>query len=242
VTDEHINEAENQAEKTSVEEAPSKKSGWFKYILVGAAGVFLVVVVATLTLVLTGDSDSKQSSNNTHHETSRSGSVNEQFPDHKPDSLSGEELDPEVIDMITEQLAILDYEPDPDEIREARSGGSVEDSIQAVNWLEQEKEALSKREKDLRKREKELERLNQEVSEKLLQIQQEESSRTAELAKLYDGMDAGSVAKLMANLDDRTVVSILPRMKTKNASAVLQLMPPQRAASLSKQLITIAEN
>jgi hypothetical protein len=38
------------------------------------------------------------------------------------------------------------------------------------------------------------------------------------------------------------VIAILPKMKTKNASEVLQLLPAQRAARLSKQLITIAEN
>jgi flagellar motility protein MotE (MotC chaperone) len=54
-------------------------------------------------------------------------------------------------------------------------------------------------------------------------------------------MEPRAVAKLMANLDDETIVSILPRMKSKNASAVLALLPPQRGARLSKQMITIAE-
>jgi flagellar motility protein MotE (MotC chaperone) len=55
-------------------------------------------------------------------------------------------------------------------------------------------------------------------------------------------MDARTVANMMANLDDTTIVSLLPRMKQKNASQVLGLMPPQRAAKLSKQMIEVAEN
>ena len=62
------------------------------------------------------------------------------------------------------------------------------------------------------------------------------------LAKLYDGMQAPAVAQLMANLDDNTIVQLLPKMNAKQASAVLALMPPQRAAKLSKQMMTIAEN
>ena len=47
---------------------------------------------------------------------------------------------------------------------------------------------------------------------------------------------------LQVSLEDETVVSLLPRMKAKNASQLQQLLPPVRAARLSKKMITIAEN
>ena len=119
-------------------------------------------------------------------------------------------------------------------------GMSVEDSIESVNWLEQETSKLEKLKTELDARQKELNRLDREVTNKIVRIEQTESSRVNSLAKLYDGMDSRAVARLMANLDDETVVSLLPRMKSKNASAVLQLLPSKRAAKLSKKMITIA--
>ena len=152
--------------------------------------------------------------------------------------------DPSVLDNITNNLAFLDYQPDESVLAandEESDGLSVEDSIDAAQWLESEKAALALRENDLAVRERELKVLDKKVSQKLLILDQAKTNRVSNLAKLYDGMDARSVAALMANLDDATVVSILPRMKTKNASQVLALFPPKRGAKLSKQMITIAE-
>lgn len=151
------------------------------------------------------------------------------------------------MDEIQKSLEMLDYDPSKDAsvALEGMEGDeaerSREDSIEQVNWLKKEKAALAEKEADLARREKELSSLDRKVSQKLLKLEQAESARVANLARLYDGMDPRSVAKLMAQLDDDTVVSILPRMKLKNASQVLALMPSVRAARLSKQMITITE-
>jgi len=117
-----------------------------------------------------------------------------------------------------------------------------QDSARIIDWIEEQKALLAKREADLDSQEMELQRLGRSVDQKITRLEQAESSRTGNLARLYDGMDARAVANLMANLDDETVLSILPRMNTKNASAVLSLLPPRRAAKLSKELITITED
>ncbi|MCK4573833.1 MAG: hypothetical protein KAU36_05655 [candidate division Zixibacteria bacterium] len=169
---------------------------------------------------------------------------------HEPQSAEAEmeelaadaELDYGAIEKIMDNLAFLDYEPDASEVDGADEGMSVEDSLANVNWLESEKAALDVREKELDTREKHLNKLEKEVNKKLLILEQAESVRVSKLAKLYDGMDPRSVTNLMANLDDKTVIELLPKMKVKNASSVLSLMPAQRAARLSKQMITIAEN
>ena len=152
------------------------------------------------------------------------------------------EQDESVLEANMANLEVLDYVPGENELTEDQTSMSVEDSIEAVNWLENEKAKLAEREKELDAKEKRLNILDGKVSQKIVRIEQAESTRISKLAKLYDGMDARAVAKLIANLDDETVVSLLPRMKLKNASSVLALMPPPRAARLSKQMITIAEN
>lgn len=116
------------------------------------------------------------------------------------------------------------------------------DSARIVSWIDEQKALIEKREADLDARELDLKSIERSVDKKITRLEQVESSRTGNLARLYDGMDARAVANLMANLDDETVLSILPRMNTKNASAVLSLLPPRRAAKLSKELITITED
>lgn len=116
------------------------------------------------------------------------------------------------------------------------------ESLKAVDWLDKEQKKLAARESDLTAREQELQKKDREIAQKILKIEQASSDRVTNLAKLYDGMEADAVSKIMANLEDELVVSIIPKMKQKNASSVLALMPPQRAASLSKQIITLASD
>lgn len=116
------------------------------------------------------------------------------------------------------------------------------ESLKAADWLDKEQKRLAAREADLTAREQELQKKDREIAQKILKIEQASSDRVTNLAKLYDGMEADAVSKIMANLEDDLVVSIIPKMKQKNASSVLALMPPQRAASLSKQIITLASD
>ncbi len=247
------NEKQAGQDKAQAPQAASS-GGLMKYLLLGGVALVVAVVVAFgVAFLMKGESS--QSADSGHEETAKEApivprdsheSAEQSHADNQSESVQDDyglsDEDASAIDKIMENLAFLDYEPDDSDIMEDEDGMSVEDSIEQVNWLEKEKEALAAREKELGTRSKELERLEQQVNKKLLNVEQVESSRTAQLAKLYDGMDARSVAQLLANLDDKTVVSILPRMKVKNASAVLQLMPPQRAAKLSKQMISLADN
>ncbi len=117
---------------------------------------------------------------------------------------------------------------------------AASDSAVEVNALAKERDALDIRKTELDARQKQIDALDKQVSAKLQKYEQMSNDRVTNLAKLYDGMDPTAVAKLMANLDDSIVVAIIPRMKQKNASEVLSLIPPQRAAKLSKDIITLA--
>jgi len=244
-----LSDAEEKKETTQNDQnadgqSTSKKGGLMKYIIMGAAVIALIGVSVFVAMMFMGGKSADhltEQSTEAHADSTH----NEQLADNADnndefDSLFFDENDPSVIDMIEENLAVMDWDPNAGMTEEDLTM-SAEDSIEAVNWLDNEKNKLIKRENDLEKREKELAKLDLSVTQKILRIELEESSRIGELAKLYDGMDSRAVAQLMANLDDDTVVSILPKMKSKNASAVLQLLPAQRAARLSKQMITIAE-
>ena len=235
---------DTQNDQNADGQSTPQKGGLMKYIIMGVAVIALIGVSVFVAMMFMGgesaDHPTEQSteahSDSTHNEQlADNADNNDEF-----DSLFFDENDPSVIDMIEENLAVMDWDPNAG-MTEEELTMSAEDSVEAVNWLDSEKKKLAKRENDLEKREKELVKLDLSVTQKILRIEQEESSRIGELAKLYDGMDSRAVAQLMANLDDDTVVSILPKMKSKNASAVLQLLPAQRAARLSKQMITIAE-
>ncbi len=232
------NKEETQAEEPTSDK-PAKKSGEImKYAMIGG-GVFLLVMVIAVggMFLLKEDPPESVESGEVIDETHAA------EPTSDEDRIPTFRDDPTVMENIVDNLAFLDYEPEMDEIEtgEEEYGMSTEDSIAEVNWLEQEKTALTLKEKELNTRQAKLESLDKEVSRKLLTLEQAQTSRVNSLAKLYDSMDPRSVAQLMANLDNETVVAILPRMKTKNASSVLELVPPKRAAKLSKQMITIAE-
>ncbi len=233
--DEPKDQESTSAEELQDQTSPGKKAGTKKLVLFGIAGLVLVILVAVVTLLVTGD-----------HQPHADSPVLDQEAASVPDSLalaaaeSDDELDPEILEQIVENLEALTYVPDPSEIEKQTDNLSPEDSLNAMTWIEREKASLVMRKEVLDQREEELARREKEVAAKILRVEEVESERVTQLAKLYDGMESEAVAKLMANLDDHTVVAILPRMKAKNASEVLQLLPPRRAAKLSKQMISIA--
>lgn len=245
-------EKEQTAAAEPAEPKAASKSALSTYLLYG--GIGLVVIAATIfgTLVILGDpepvatddvavTDSIVGDSTAHpeqgHGTPKTAAAggHSDMPEFVPEQIDTHKI----LDDIQANLEFLDYRPEDDPAKKPVAM-SKEDSIDASNWLKDEKAKLAKREKELAGREKELDILDKKVSQKILRIEQAESAKIQSLAKLYDNMDARSVAQLVANLDDVTVVAILPRMKQKNASQVLALMPAQRAARLSKQMITIA--
>jgi flagellar motility protein MotE (MotC chaperone) len=247
---------EENTETTAVaaEATPAAKSGMLKYIIIGGGAFVAVIVIAIAAMMFLGGDAPETTEAIPHDANVGAGdkaeeTAHEEAADGAEPSFSFEEegfadtLDPSVLDNIMDNLAFLDYQPEEDAATGAEDAVlPTQGSTETVAWLEAEKAALAEKAAELAARERELALLDKSVSKKLLTLEQAETSRTNDLAKLYDGMDARSVAQLMANLDDKTVVSLLPRMKTKNASAVMALMSPKRAANLSKQMITIAEN
>jgi flagellar motility protein MotE (MotC chaperone) len=258
---------EEAAQAQTEKSGKSGKSGLVKYLLFGGIGLVAVVGIAFGTLFLVGGGSdapataetpadsTAQTSDSTAHAVKPAQAKN--TPTVGDSTTEAEDLaalvandtslaflDPGKIagETIVSNLEALDHSPAENDLTAAESSMTTKDSLAAVDWLSQEKTKLAEREKDLDTREKDIKVRESKIQQGITRIEQAESSRTAKLAGLYDGMDASAVAKLVANLDDETVVALLPRMKPKNASAVLALMPPARAAKLSQQMVSIAEN
>jgi len=216
-----------------------------KLLILGTGFVVVMALVAFGTLMMIGGDNAPVSETETTHEPKKlkKDAKKENKPKMKADQTAvNEEEDESLLAKMMENLAVLDYVPGTDEMMTQDGSMSIKDSIEGANWLEKEKHMLVKRERSLDLKQRELEKVDRKVSQKLLRIEQAESSRVSQLAKLYDSMDPQAVAQLMRNLEDEIVVELLPRMKSKNAAIVLSLLPPKRAAKLSKQMITLAEN
>ena len=57
------------------------------------------------------------------------------------------------------------------------------------------------------------------------------------VAKVYENMEPEEAVRIMEKMDDREVVPLLRRMKQRQVAQVLALMPPDRAARLSRTLM-----
>jgi len=238
------------------EAAPAKSKGWLKYVIFGVAGLGLMGAAIFVTLMFLGgknsDSASTENADTTAVHVKKLDVKKAQTPDDSllaelseadsasiTDSLDslGEVVDP--IEQLVKNIDVMNAEADSANAFQ-ETAAAKEESVKAISWLEKQKEDLSKRETALAARQKEVDELDRKVSQKIMRLEQSMADRVASLAKLYDGMEPDAVAKLAENLDDSLVVAIIPRMKQKNASQLLSLMPPQRAAKLSKQIITLA--
>lgn len=57
------------------------------------------------------------------------------------------------------------------------------------------------------------------------------------VAKVYENMEPEQAVRILERMDDREVIALLRRMKQRQVASILALMPPDRAARLSKTLM-----
>ncbi len=67
-------------------------------------------------------------------------------------------------------------------------------------------------------------------------VDEERMERIKQLAKVYEQMNASSVAAIVANMHEDDAVDILSNMKARNAAKVLASLEPETAAKLSLRL------
>jgi len=133
-------------------------------------------------------------------------------------------------------------QPDNSPEKTSSTAMTAQDSVDTLNWLQVEMARLADQEMSISKKRRELDRLEKRVNKAMTKIEQAESARVINLARLYDSMRPEEVAKLFDNLSDDAVMAILPRMKAANAAKILAVMPPKRAARISTKMITVLED
>lgn len=67
-------------------------------------------------------------------------------------------------------------------------------------------------------------------------IDEERLSRVKQIAKVYDQMNASSVAAIVKSMSDKDAVEILSMMNPRNSARVLAALEPDKAARLSLML------
>ncbi|HVP57716.1 MAG TPA: hypothetical protein VMU02_06425 [bacterium] len=67
-------------------------------------------------------------------------------------------------------------------------------------------------------------------------VAQERGKRMKQIAKVYEQMDAASVAAIVSNMPEGDAVEILSKMTPRSAAKVLAVLGPEKAAKFSLQL------
>jgi flagellar motility protein MotE (MotC chaperone) len=156
-------------------------------------------------------------------------------------ALAAAGLTPNDMSSIDHIIANLQQLPTEEQKADSDQSDAPQFSPEDTAWVQEQKAGLTKKEKELKDWQAKLEKREADVNKKLLVIEQAQSNRIVQLAKLYDNMDPTAAAQVMAGIDDETVIQVLPRMKTQNAASVLAQMQPQRAAMLSKKMISLVD-
>ncbi|MCS7203119.1 MAG: hypothetical protein NZ809_01520 [Thermodesulfovibrio sp.] len=120
--------------------------------------------------------------------------------------------------------------------------GSVKHSL----TIEEERLKILK--EDIEKRTEELKKLKEEVDLKIKeqqaikeQLEKAKQENYQKLAKIYESMPPEEAALRIERLDEETAVLLLLAIKPRQAGKILANMNPEKAASLSKKIVSIKE-
>ncbi len=145
--------------------------------------------------------------------------------------------------------------PAPGTAADADSNSSAPSSVEERRLrvtLEEEYQRLQEREKALEERELKLKTLQQEVDKRIVELQalrsevdellkeQDDATvkRAAQLAKMYEKMEAAKAARLLVGLEENLAVLVMGKMKAKSAGRVMNNLDADTAARLSHVFTT----
>ena len=101
-----------------------------------------------------------------------------------------------------------------------------------------EEERLSIIKSDIQKEVEHNEKLKKEIEEAQKNIDEQTKERLMKVSKMYEAMPAEEAAKRLEKLDENTAVDILITLKPRSAGGILAQMDSDKAASISKKIIT----
>ena len=229
-------EEEKKDQETSEQKPRKSKSPLMTYVIV-AVGALVITIGSMLALIKPPAANEADDDD---------GYASDEYEESGVDS-DEEDMDVEDIFSGLADLSFLEATPFSNhEESIVNEDGSIssngemineKDTLTAEQWIEREKKTLAAEKVAQDRRERELNLRERDIDQKLTKLQQIKASKYNDLAKLYDGMKPEQVARLIIKLDNKTIVAILPRMKRANASKILGLMPPERGARISREMI-----
>ncbi len=222
---------EKEQEQTpQAEPTPKAKAGSKSHLAPIAGGliVFVVfVIIFSLKFGVFSSTNVKPSAQSTEPAATASDSVTQE-EDHSEESTSASAYD---------------------ELFDGFDGGSAEtpvtdsamvrDSLQKVQWYEEQRQEIDRKVAQLNVERKQLEQLKAQVEALLDRKKAAEEGNITQMAKLYEGMETSALVPILANLEDAQVSILISKMKKQKASDVLGHLPPERAARITQYLISM---
>jgi flagellar motility protein MotE (MotC chaperone) len=101
-----------------------------------------------------------------------------------------------------------------------------------------EEERLSIIKSDIQKEVEHNEKLKKEIEEAQKNIDENTKERLLKVSKIYEAMPPEEAAKRLEKLDENTAVDIISMLKPRAAGGILAQMDSDKAASISKKIIT----
>jgi len=91
---------------------------------------------------------------------------------------------------------------------------------------------------DIQKEVEHNEQLKKEIEEAQKTIDEKTKERLLKVSKIYEAMPPEEAAKRLEKLDENTAVAIISMLKPRAAGGILAQMDSDKAASISKRIIT----
>ena len=147
----------------------------------------------------------------------------------------------------TEKAAAAGASANPDQGLEASS--AVKDDLSHFAKLRERKDELDMREKELVELEEELQRQKVELDKRIVQLEEMRSQiaqvlkdrvevdqeKVTKLVDLYSNMKPKQAADVIGSINEDLAIEVLAKMKKKSAAEIMNLLPPEKARTLSEK-------
>ncbi len=147
----------------------------------------------------------------------------------------------------TEKAAAGHGAANPDHGPEAKS--AVPEDLSHFEKLKQRKDELDMREKELSELEEELQKQKVELDKRIVQLEDMrnqiaqilkdrvdiDQEKVAKLVDLYSNMKPKQAADVIGTINEDLAVEVLAKMKKKNAAEIMNLLPADKARTLSEK-------
>ncbi len=147
----------------------------------------------------------------------------------------------------SEKAAAAQSGANPDQGMEAKS--TVPEDLSHFEKLKARKDELDMREKELSELEEELQKQKVELDKRIVQLEEMrnqiaqilkdrvevDQEKVTKLVDLYSNMKPKQAADVIGSINEDLAVEVLAKMKKKNAAEIMNLLPAEKARTLSEK-------